>query len=353
MRAARGGQAAPRHQAVERAGDARRARRPPRLRRGHGARPRAREAAAKDSEIVGTAATWRPSRRAGEPPTPRRDWYSVGAMLYEALVGRPPFVGAALDVAHDEEHVDPRPPRQLRRGCAAGPRRAVHARSCAAKPASGRPGARDPPPSRAAGRAAAPPAARRRRTGRHRASSGASSSSRALREAFEATLASATVTVRVARRVGHGQVGARATTSSTGSERGEAVVLRGRAYERESVPYKAVDSVIDALSRHLLAVIEDEDRRSRCRRTIGRSRASSPCSGASRRSPAHVRARSARRPAARAAPRVRRLRELFGRARAAAAARHLHRRRAVGRRRQRGAPSRAVARAGAPRRSCS
>jgi len=75
---------------------------------------------------------------------------------------------------------------------------------------------------------------------------------RALRSAFEASRAGRPVTVRVWGPSGAGKSSLVQSFLDDLTARGEAVVLRGRAYERESVPYKAVDSWMDALSRHLL-----------------------------------------------------------------------------------------------------
>lgn len=63
---------------------------------------------------IGTAAYIAPEQATGGAVGPQADIYAVGLLLYEMLVGRPPFVGGSpMEVAYRQVNEMPVPPRQL------------------------------------------------------------------------------------------------------------------------------------------------------------------------------------------------------------------------------------------------
>jgi hypothetical protein len=205
-----------------------------------------------DQPIVGTASYMAPEQASGATPTPAADWYSVGAILFEALVGNAPFIGSVADVLRMKCLVDPPHPSE----CVTGVPADLDALCSALLKRS--PDARPTGPEilrwlGVCGRGAAAPvhAALADTTG-VAGRVGREEHLRVLRSALDATRAGRPICVRVCGPSGMGKSSLVQDFLDELMTVGETVVLRGRAYERESVPYKAVDSWVDALSRHLL-----------------------------------------------------------------------------------------------------
>jgi serine/threonine-protein kinase len=64
--------------------------------------------------VMGTATYFSPEQARGDAVDPRSDIYSLGVVLYELSVGRPPFSGdSPVGIAYKQVHESPVPPRQL------------------------------------------------------------------------------------------------------------------------------------------------------------------------------------------------------------------------------------------------
>jgi tetratricopeptide (TPR) repeat protein len=193
--------------------------------------------------VAGTLAYMSPEQARGDNLTESSDWYSVGVILYQALTGRLPFGTADVrEVLAGRQSVDPPSPQQLAPTLSGDlselcmelldrdPRRRPDGRTIlrrVERPSSIRHDDRVRFVGRDSQLALLEHALREVRTGRQQ-----------------------TVFVHGTSGVGKSAL----TTHFLGNVDAAALVLVGRCYECESVPYKAFDSVIDNLATRLASL---------------------------------------------------------------------------------------------------
>jgi hypothetical protein len=199
-----------------------------------------------EEQILGAVAYMAPEQAACQPLSPASDWYSVGVLLYEALTGRRPFLGPPLQVLQDKQQRDPPPPRALAPDvpedldalCVALLHRDPRARPSGAEILArlgGAPVGRTPLPA---------PRPEVLLLGRNR-------QLEALEQAFAGVQQRRTVTACIHGCSGLGKSALVQHFLHRLRKRDGVVVLAGRCYEREAVPFKVLDPLVDALSRHL------------------------------------------------------------------------------------------------------
>ncbi|HEX3760466.1 MAG TPA: AAA family ATPase [Kofleriaceae bacterium] len=217
-----------------------------------------------DGYLVGTPAYMAPEQTSHARVGPEVDWYAVGVMLYAALTGRLPFTGDIRVVLTAKAEGLPVRPAERVDGLP-GDLEALCMRLLATDPAE-RAGRDDvlrvldaagPRAEPGADGDAGSAAFNEAFDGAFDGAFGAFVGRDAEVAALDAALDAAGPIV-VAMR---GESGVGKTTLLerwlARAERGGAVVLAGRCCERESVPYKAIDGVIEALARWLSGKTDD------------------------------------------------------------------------------------------------
>lgn len=228
----------------------------------------------KDQTTYGTVMYVSPEQASGRDDLgPSSDWYSVGVMLYEMLTGSPPFTGDPLKVLVAKQNQRPREPRHLNPTVPDDwndvcmdllhpiPEERPHATDVLR-----RLGYSEDEIKQVESDDVLPRSVSLVGREEHLAD---------LRSSYEAVLDGRTLSVFVRGSSGMGKsvliqhfledITRQVPEDSPGAAHGNpsnnrAVVLRGRCYEQESVPFKALDSLIDSLGDYLLGLPRDTAR---------------------------------------------------------------------------------------------
>jgi serine/threonine protein kinase/tetratricopeptide (TPR) repeat protein len=195
--------------------------------------------------LLGTVVYMAPEQAARQPVSPASDWYSLGVMLYEALAGKLPFDGDVFFVLNQKQSVEAPPlpadvPADLAELCLALLRRNPEERPSGEEILARLDAGKSPVP--------VVPSAR---LSTEAMLIGREAHLEALALAFASVQAGRAATVFIHGRSGAGKSALLRCFLDGLRDRGAAVVLEGRCYEQESVPYKALDSLVDSLGRYL------------------------------------------------------------------------------------------------------
>ncbi|MFI5459431.1 MAG: serine/threonine protein kinase [Isosphaerales bacterium] len=201
--------------------------------------------------IAGTPGYMAPEQAAGLPVSAAGDWYAVGVMLYEALSGGRPFNGSLWEIIQAKQTLDPPP---LPTGTAIPTDLAALCLRLLAREPQERPDALEIAKLVSSGlqmaSAAAPVPGGHGLVGRDQHLA-------ALKDAYRG-LQREPQMVFISGRSGEGKTTlAEHFLASLGEDKSLAV-MAGRCYDRESVPFKALDSLIDALASYLRALPETD-----------------------------------------------------------------------------------------------
>jgi len=207
------------------------------------------------SAIVGTPAYMAPEQAALGEIGPPADLYAVGVMLYELLTGTVPMQGSPRQMLVEKQTREPPPPASIVRGIP-DDLNTLCVKLLRFQPAL-RPTASEALDSLAAPRITSrvPPAM----SADAATFVGRSAELEALRRAFRCSRNGELATVLVRGESGIGKSSlVRRFTAQLVALQPDTLLLEGRCYEREAVPYKAIDGVIDALSRRFARMADGD-----------------------------------------------------------------------------------------------
>ncbi|HVM98174.1 MAG TPA: serine/threonine-protein kinase, partial [Candidatus Acidoferrales bacterium] len=209
------------------------------------------------SGMVGTFAYMAPEQAWGNPLTSAADWYSVGIVLYETLTGRVPFTGAPTKVMRAKESSLPSPPSTYDASIPKlvddlvvsllnpDPQKRAGSKEVAEQLQRLSSSFSTLRPQREAPRLDIPFVGRNVELAK-------------LEEACSSVHAGTAAIVHVYGPSGIGKTELIRRFLASVEESEQAVLLCGRCHPRESIPYKSVDTIVDALSRFLISIPIDQ-----------------------------------------------------------------------------------------------